>query len=163
MTAAASAMGQSRDGERRRWGITIANLALLGLLVLGIAIWRYGIPLVERTLGSLGASIGAAAAAAANAMDQGIDQTYEAVVSDPWARDRLGLPVAFPPLDQIEWTQSTKNDVLTFAFTASGSRGKGTIRGRMRFTESGVEITSLEMSDERETRAILLPAAPMAE
>lgn len=163
MTAAASALGKSRAVVRRRWGITFANVALLGLLVLGIAIWRFGIPLFERAVGSFGAAIGAATAGIAQTMDDGINQTYRAVASDPWAQDRLGLPVTFPPWEQIEWTQVAENDEVAFAFTATGSSGKGFIRGRMRFTETGVEITSLDMSDEQETRAILLPAAPVAE
>jgi len=163
MIAASSTMGSTRTGNRWRWRTTVINLLLLGVLVAGIAIWRYVIPFVERTLGTLGATIAATAAGAAEAMNDGIDQAYFAVASDAWVRERLGSPVTFPPLEQIEWTAATRSDEMAFAFTATGSRAEGKIHGRMRFGDRGIEITSLEMSNEQEVRAVLLPLPPLAE
>ena len=134
-----------------------ANLVLLFLLVAGIAIWRFGIPLVERTLQNIGGAIASVAMGAAQVMDGGIDQSYAAVTADPWVRQHLGTPVTFPPLEDVQWTATTSPEELAFSLQATGPRASATVRGRMRFEQHGAEIVALEIDDGETVRTILLP------
>ncbi|MBX3411396.1 MAG: hypothetical protein KF708_01670 [Pirellulales bacterium] len=140
---------------RRRWRTTVVKLLLLSLLVVGISIWRYGIPLAERAIGTLGGLFAAFAAGAGNAMNDGIDEVYLILRDDVWVRERLGGPIAFPPFDEIQWSQPVENGELPFSFAIYGSRAAGEVRGRLRIEQDRSKVVGLTVSDSTQSHLIL--------
>lgn len=154
-SSSADSVALARRDVCRTWRTTIANLILLSLLVLGIAIWRFGVPLVERAWESLGEAIAALAAYAGEMANGAVDEAYAAVAADPVVQQRLGAPITFARLEEVEWLPSQASEELAFVIAAHGSRASGKVYCRVRITAEGPQVKSLDLATEDEVRHLL--------
>jgi len=140
-------------GDRRQWGNLLLSVLFVCLLVLGVFVWRYVIPAIDRAIESLVVGIATVAAYGGVVANGAMDEAYALVVADPIAQEVLGEPITFAKLEDIEWLPSNHEE-LAFAIPATGAKTSGKIHCRVYLTSDGPNITSLELEDEGSVRRL---------
>jgi hypothetical protein len=138
----------------RKWLQWVAA-ALILLVAFGYFVVR---PLAERVLQGAIAVVGAIAQGAAVAAQMVYADACHRVELSPEARALLGDPLVCAPIEDVQWLEPPDNQHLAFQFKVSGPRGDGEVHVVAAADQTGMRITSLDVTGPTET--IALPVMP---